>query len=42
MLELTLKGGIGFIIGMSITETWSTRIHLGFIMVSEANHIYDL
>ena len=39
MLELTLKGGIGFIIGMSITETRSTRIHLGFTMVSEANHI---
>ena len=39
MLELTLKGGIGFIIGMSITETWSTRIYFGFTMVSEANHI---
>ena len=42
MLELTLKCGIGFIIEMSITETWSTQIQLGFIMVSEANRIYDL
>ena len=39
MLELTRKGGIGFINGTSITEIRSTRIHLGFIMVSETNHV---